>query len=275
LLHILPGSAWDDEYNINPVIKADLEKNYGWQRGSLSATKMFLENLVQGKFGPCLMSPGHDARSVIMDAWSMTLRFAVPALLISLLTSLIIAVATMATKFESYWNFISDFILSVPSIVMFPIVILIFAQIHNFPTTYDGTILSMLLPIFFLTLKPVIHLSNVLLKASHTIQSQDYIRTARALGFSNNKIKWKWLLKNAILPYVAYLPPLLVSITSGSLFLEIIFNIQGMHLLLINSLLNRDYFVLVGLILIFGLILSAAQLLVDILTQQLDPRISK
>jgi oligopeptide transport system permease protein len=273
LLQVLPGSAWDDEYRINPVIKTELEKSYGWHQGSTEATKTFLSHLASGKLGPSLMSPGHDAASVIADSWSMTLRFAVPSFFLSVILSLFIAIGTMASKFEKVFNLISDFLLSLPSIVLFPVILFMCLRLNMAPATYDGSLWSMILPILLLSLKPIIHLSNILLKESHTIQTQDYIRTARSFGFSPTKIKWKWLLKNAALPFVAYLPPLLVSILSGSLFLEIIFNIQGMGLLFVNSLLNRDYFVLVGLILVFGSILSIAQMAADIVIQKLDPRI--
>ena len=106
------------------------------------------------------------------------------------------------------------------------------------------------------------------------VLTQDYIRTARAKGLSENKVIYKHALRVAILPVVSFLGPLAANLLTGSIVVESIFSIPGAGGFFVNSVLNRDGFLLAGVVIVYCTLLVVFNLVVDVMYGLLDRRIA-
>jgi oligopeptide transport system permease protein len=167
------------------------------------------------------------------------------------------------------------FAISLPSFVIGPLLVLIFAiDFPVLPVGGWGTIQSLILPSITLAAPYTAYIARLTRSSMLEVMTEDFIRTARAKGLSNIAVICKHGLRVAILPIVSFLGPLAANLLTGSIVVESIFSIPGAGGFFVNSVLNRDGFLLAGVVIVYCSLLVLFNLLVDIVYGLLDPRIS-
>jgi oligopeptide transport system permease protein len=166
------------------------------------------------------------------------------------------------------------FAISLPSFVIGPLLVLVFAiYIPLFPVGGWGTLQSLILPSITLAAPYMAYIARLTRASMLEVLTQDYIRTARAKGLSENAVIYKHALRVAILPIVSFLGPLAANLLTGSIVVESIFSIPGAGGFFVNSVLNRDGFLLAGVVIVYCTLLVLFNLVVDVLYGVLDRRI--
>jgi oligopeptide transport system permease protein len=165
--------------------------------------------------------------------------------------------------------------ISLPSFVIGPLLVLVFAiYIPLFPVGGWGTLQSLVLPSITLAAPYMAYIARLTRASMLEVLTQDYIRTARAKGLSENAVIYKHALRVAILPVVSFLGPLAANLLTGSIVVESIFSIPGAGVFFVNSVLNRDGFLLAGVVIVYCTLLVLFNLAVDVLYGFLDRRIT-
>ena len=165
--------------------------------------------------------------------------------------------------------------ISLPPFVIGPLLVLVFAiYIPVFPVGGWGTLQSLILPSITLAAPYVAYIARLTRASMLEVLTQDYIRTARAKGLSENAVIYKHALRVAILPVVSFLGPLAANLLTGSIVVESIFSIPGAGGFFVNSVLNRDGFLLAGVVIVYCTLLVLFNLAVDVLYGFLDRRIT-
>ena len=165
-------------------------------------------------------------------------------------------------------------LISVPTFVTGPVLVLVFALWLNwFPVGGWGSPQSLLLPAVTLAGPYIAYIARLMRSSMLDVLAQDYIRTARAKGLPESRIVYKHGLKVAILPVVSFLGPLAANLLTGSIVVETIFNVPGIGGYFVNSILNRDVFLLSGVVIVYCALLVLLNLIVDIAYTFLDRRI--
>jgi ABC-type dipeptide/oligopeptide/nickel transport system permease component len=163
---------------------------------------------------------------------------------------------------------------SVPSMTLGPVLVWIFAlKLHILPVARWGTWQQAILPAFTLGIGSAALLARLTRASMLQVIREDYIRTARAKGVSEEKVTVHHALKNALIPVVTVIGPLFAALVTGSLIVEQIFAIPGCGKYFITSITNRDYPVVLGIMLLYALLIIIANLIVDITYSWIDPRI--
>jgi oligopeptide transport system permease protein len=167
------------------------------------------------------------------------------------------------------------FAISLPPFVIGPLLVLIFAiYIPLLPVGGWGNLQSLILPSITLAAPYTAYIARLTRASMLEVLTQDYIRTARAKGLSENAVIYKHALRVAILPVVSFLGPLAANLLTGSIVVESIFSIPGAGGFFVNSVLNRDGFLLAGVVIVYCTLLVFFNLVVDVLYGFLDRRIT-
>jgi len=287
LAHAVPGGPFDREKPLPKEIIANLEKHYGldqplWKQftdymGFTRNPSGEYAGLLQGKFGPSYSSRSRTVNDIIVAHLPVSMQLGVWALLIAVGSGVPLGVIA-ALKQNSFWDYftmgIAIFGVSVPNIVLGPLLIWIFAlALGWFPVAGWGKASQVVLPSIALGLGQSAIIARLTRASMLQVIREDYIRTARAKGLTERAVMIRHALKNAFIPVATILGPMFAAITTGSFVVEQIFAIPGLGKYFIVSITNRDYPVVMGVILLYAVFLVVANLVVDITYAFLDPRI--
>jgi oligopeptide transport system permease protein len=165
-------------------------------------------------------------------------------------------------------------LISVPSFVIGPLLVLVFALwLRVLPVGGWNTPASLILPAITLAGPYIAYVARLMRSSMLEVIGQDFLRTAFAKGLTEGRAIYRHALKVAILPIISFLGPLAANLLTGSIVVEMIFNIPGMGGFFVNSILNRDVFLLSGVVIVYCTLLVLMNLLVDVAYSALDPRI--
>lgn len=275
LLKFFPGSPLNDERNLDPQVLASLQKFYGLDQSIGEQFTLYLKRILSGDLGASMHFTGRSVQSLILEFGKTSAFLGLVAFLVALLGAF--AYSLFTRKFQILKQK-SDFSLmlamSVPTLALGPFCIWFFGfHLQLLPVALLETPISYLLPVALLSLKPMISLSRVLSSSLDLVLSEKYIQTARSLGFSDWKILSHFALKNSLTSFLSQAGPLFASLISGSFLVEVLFAIPGLGLHFVDSVLNRDWPMILGLTLFYGAILMITQLVTDLLILVADPRV--
>ena len=277
LVRIAPGSPFSTERALDPATRSYLEEKYGLS-GSLPVQVLrYTGNVLQGDLGASLKFRGRTVAEIITQSLPRSLLLGSISFSLALGLGIPLgawAAARHGRPADTVLNTLALLTLSVPTFVLAPLSVLLFAfHWHLLPPAGWGTLLQLFLPALCLAV-PFVGACARLTRSGllETLQS-DYIRTARAKGVQESKLILLHALRPALLPLVAYAGPLAANILTGSLVVEEVFAIPGIGQFFVNGVLNRDVFLVSGVVLVYCLLLLFFNLLADWLTALLDPRI--
>ncbi len=278
LAHAVPGGPFDREHRLPPEIIANLERFYGLDKPVWRQYVDYIGGIVtRFDFGPVYSSRSRRVNDIFADHLPVSAQLGVVSLLIALGIGVPLGIIA-ALKQNTIWDYlgvaVAIFGVSVPGIVLGPLLILIFALTLGWlPVAGWGTPAKMIMPAFALGTAFSARIARLTRASMLQVIHEDYIRTARAKGLHERAIMVRHALKNAFIPVATILGPMFAALVTGTFVIEQIFAIPGMGRYFVTSVTNRDYPVVMGTILLYAFFLVLANLVVDITYAFLDPRI--
>lgn len=277
LMHSIPGGPFDKEKQVNPEVKKQMEARYNlnkplwWQYGD------YMKHLLKFDFGPSYRYKGRTVNDLIKTGFPISAQLGISTTLLALLLGVpfgIISALKQGKWQDNLIMFIATLGITIPMFVIATMSLFIFAlKIPIFPTMSWGTPAHFVLPSIALAATPMATISRLTRSSLLDVIRQDYIRTARAKGIPEKIVVYKHALKNALIPVVTYVGPLISGILMGSFVIERIFTIPGIGRQFVDSITNRDYTVILGLTIFDCMILVICTIVVDLVYTLIDPRI--
>ena len=278
LVRVAPGGPFDRERApASPEIKRAIEAKYHLDEPLWKQYFRYAGGLVQGDFGPSLKYRSHTVNDIIFQGLPVSLSLGGLAFLLAMGLGIPSGFYTAVRRGQwSDWapSFLVLVAICVPGFVVGPILIMLFAVHWRwFPVALWTTPAHVVLPVIALGIYFAGKISRLMREGMLGVLHSEFITTARAKGLSETAILWKHAFRLAVLPVVSYSGPLLADLLTGSFVVENIFLIPGIGVFMVNSSLNRDYPMVVGLVLLYAVLLLMLNLLVDVAYGLLDPRV--
>ena len=277
LVRLAPGSPFSSERALDPATRQMLESKYGLSGTLPQQCVRYVGNVFRGDLGDSLKFRGRTVLEIISQSLPRSLLLGSIAFLLALGLGVPLgawAAARNGKTADKWLNGFALLTLSIPTFVLAPVAVLCLSfALPLFPPAGWGTPLQLVLPSICLAL-PFVGVCARLTRSGllETIGA-DFIRTGRAKGVSEKTLILLHALRPAVLPLVAYAGPLAASILTGSLVIEEVFAIPGIGQFFVSGVMNRDVFLVSGVVLIYCLLLLFFNLIADWLTAILDPRI--
>lgn len=277
LLRFLPGGPFDQEKTLPPEILRNLEQRYALD-GTLAEQYVdYLGRIVRGDFGPSYKYVGRDVRDILFDALPVSVELGLLALAIALGGGIALGLAAGARRGSALDRIVGIASLvgvSAPSFVIGAALILVVAlALDLLPAgLWEGPQYA-ILPALTLAALPLAYITQLTRAQVIAVIDQDFVRTARAKGVPEGRVRRHHVLRNALLAVLTYFGPLLAILLTGSFVVEKIYAIPGMGRFFVTAVTNRDYPLVLGVTLIYAALVVTANLVVDVLYAWLDPRI--
>ena len=282
LMNAVPGSPWLSEKTPSPATIAALNEKYGLDKPVVVQLGLYLQDILQGDFRVSLkMQKDRPVLDIITDMFPISARIGAIAISWAILVGVplgCLAAYKRGTWVDSLLRVICTLGISMPGFVIATMLLHIFAGgiegLKIFPTMFDGTAKSYVLPCLALGFYPMCYLSRQTRTAMLDAINQEYIKTARAKGLKNAKIIFKHALRNAMIPVLTYLGPQIAFTLCGGFVVETVFSIPGLGRYFISSIQNRDYPIIMGTTIFLAAFIIMMNLIVDLLYKLVDPRIN-
>ena len=278
LMDLAPGSPFASEKSQSPEVLAALNKKYGLDQPKMVQLKNFILNALKGDFGVSLkMQKNRPVIDIIKEMFPTSAKLGLLALTWATLVGVplgCLAAHNRGKPVDSILRVLTTIGISAPGFVVATLLLLLFGvKLKLLPTMGLVGIKSYFMPVFALGFYSMCYIARLSRSSMLDAIGQDYIRTARSKGVSESKILFKHALKNAFIPVLTYLGPLTAGIITGSMVVESVFSVQGMGRYFVNSVLNRDYPIIMATTLLFATLVVFMNMVVDILYRFIDPRI--
>ncbi len=277
IMFIVPGGPFLSEKTPSAATLEALNQKYGLDQPKIVQYKNYMIKFIQGDMGVSLKQRGRSVSSIISTGFKVSARVGGIAIVLALLIG--VPLGSLAALNRGKWldNLIVLFSttgIAIPSFVVSTVLMLIFSVKLDLLPTYGLTSFKhYIMPVAALSLYPASYISRLMRTSMLEVLGQDYMRTARSKGISQGKMLFKHALRNAVLPVVTYLGPLLAYTLAGSFVVEKIFTIPGLGNEFISSIINRDYTMIMGTTIFLAALIIIMNLLVDIAYTIIDPRI--
>ena len=277
LMFLVPGGPFLSEKAPSPATLAALEEKYGLNQPVPVQYKNYMVRLLQGDLGTSLKQRGRDVNDIIATGFPVSARIGGMAIGIAVLVGVPLG-AVAALKRGSWIDntiiVIATCGIAVPSFVVTTVLMIVLGvQLKILPTMGLTSPLHYIMPVAALAFYPTAYISRLMRSSMLDVLGQDYMRTAKAKGLSQFTSLFKHALRNAILPVVTYLGPLLAYTMTGSFVVEKILTIPGLGSEFISSITARDYPLIMGTTIFLAFLLITMNVLVDIVYKLIDPRI--
>ena len=277
LMRAAPGGPFQSEREIPAAAKEQLLRQYGLDKPLAEQYVRFLVNAVRLDFGPSYKYPTQQVRDIILTSFPVSLELGLWALLFSLALGVpigVLAASRQNTGFD-YGAMASTLLgVSVPNFVLGPLLVLLFSlTLYWLPPALWITPADRILPVLTLSAIYLAYIARLTRGGMLETLKQDYIRTARAKGLPESRVIFGHAFKLGILPVVSYLGPAVARIVMGSIVIEQIFAIPGLGRHLVSAAFNRDYTLVLGIVIFYAGFLMLLNLLVDVAYAWLDPRV--
>ena len=279
LMHAVPGSPFNpgEQKNIPPEILAQIRSKYGLDDPPFKQYVSYMGKLLQGDLGVSFKKQNYSVNELVMGGFPASAKIGVWAIIVALAIGLPLGIIS-ALKRGGWMDWFSMILatigIAVPTFIIAMLLLYIFAmRLGWLPVFGWGTWKHMVIPVACLSLSPIAYITRLMRSSMLEVSRQDYIRTARAKGVGEFMVIGKHAVRNAILPVVTYLGPLVAGLLTGSFVIERLFMIPGLGRYFVTAVSDRDYSVILGLTIFYGGFLMICILLVDIAYAIIDPRV--
>jgi oligopeptide transport system permease protein len=277
IIRLAPGGPFDDEQGTSPAIKANLDAAYGLDQPILTQYARYLNGLMHGDFGPSFKFRDTQVTELIAQGLPVSLTLGLSAILLSILIG--VPLGTFAalrrnTGVDHGMRAIAALGVALPSFVVGPVLALVFGIYLNWlPVAGWGEARYLVLPVITLALPVIAYVARLTRASFIEVMRANFIRTARAKGLSERRIVLRHGLRPALMPVVSYLGPATAFIVTGSLVVETVFGLPGTGRYLVQGAINRDYTLVMGMIIVYGALTLICNLIADLIYGWLDPRV--
>ena len=277
VMNLVPGGPFLSEKAISPEATAALEAKYGLDKPLIEQYFTYMKDALHGDFGDSLKQRGRTVAEIITSKFPISAKLGGLAVLVSLLIGVPLGCVSAFNRgkwLDKLIIVIATCGIAVPSFVVCTILMYVFGmELGWFPTFGLNTTLHYVMPVMALAFYPTAYITRLMRSSMLDVLGQDYMRTAKAKGLSQFVSLFKHALRNAILPVVTYVGPMMAYTISGSFIVEKIFTIPGLGGEFIGSITARDYTIIMGTTIFLATLMVIVNLLVDILYTIIDPRI--
>jgi oligopeptide transport system permease protein len=279
MMRAAPGGPFDSDRKLLPEIEAHVLAQYGLNKPLPQQYLDYLAGVARGDLGPSLKYRDKTVLEILKENYAVSLKLGLSAILIAGVTGVSLGIAAALRQNRVTDNLVMAVAIlgvCIPTFVAAPLLVLgIASKLGWLPTAgwNDGAIANMVLPVTVLALPQVAIISRLTRAGMIEVLRSNYIRTARAKGLPEAVIVRRHALRAAILPLVSYLGPACAGLITGSLVVERIFNLPGLGKFFVISALQRDYTVVMGMVIIYAALILLLNLLADLLHAALDPRV--
>ena len=279
VIRIAPGGPFDDEQTLPPDIKANLEAAYGLDQPLHVQYGRYLAGLVRGDFGPSFKFKDFSVTELIAQGLPISLTLGLSAILVALLIGVPLgSLAALRQNRPTDHSIMAVAVLGIalPSFVVGPLLALTFGlHLRWLPVAgwESGQWRYLVLPVITLALPVIAYIARLTRGSLLEVLRSNFVRTARSKGLSERAILWRHALRPAMLPVVSYLGPATAFVITGSLVVETVFGLPGSGRYLVQGAINRDYTLVMGMIVVYGSVTLLFNLIADLLYGWLDPRV--
>lgn len=260
-----------------PEALAAAEAKYNLDKPLVEQYVIYLKGVAQGNLGESMINTGRSVSYYIKTGFPVTARLGLIAFVLALVGG--IALGTGAALSRHKWvnnlcMFVATIGVSVPSFLIAMIMLIVFGvQLHILPFIGLNSPLNYIMPALSLAFYPIAMIARLTRSSMLEVMNQDYIILARSKGTPYKKVVIKHALKNAMLPVVTYAGPMFAFMLTGSFVIESVFSIPGIGSAFVSCITTRDYPIIMGLTIFLGFLVITFNLITDILSAIIDPRI--
>ncbi len=279
MVHAAPGGPFDEERRLPPEIEANIAAKYHLDEPLPTQFVRYLGGLLKGDFGPSYRYRDRTVSELIGTSFPNSLRIGVLAILLALLVGVgggTYAALRQGTLTDRLVMGLSMTGISIPVFVIAPVLVLLFAvKLQWLPAGWTSTesLSRYVLPVITLALPQIAYIARLTRASMIDVLGRDFVRTARAQGLGTLRVVRVHALKPAMLPVLSYMGPAIAGIITGSVVVEEIFGISGVGQQFVRGALNRDYTLVLGVVVFYATLIIAFNLIVDILYAVIDPRV--
>jgi oligopeptide transport system permease protein len=279
MMRAAPGSPFDLDRKLSPEIERNVMARYGMDKPLGQQYAAYLGGVLKGDFGPSLKYKDKSVLQILQENYKVSLILGLSAITLGAAVGVMLGV--MAALRQNGWvdygvMGVAIVGVCIPTFVTAPLLVLLFGSILQWLPNggwNGGAIENLVLPVTVLALPQVAIISRLTRAGMIEVLQSNYVRTARAKGLPISLIVRKHALRAAILPLVSYLGPACAALLTGSLVVEKIFNLPGLGKFFVISALQRDYTVVMGMVIFYAALVLFLNLVADLLYALLDPRV--
>jgi len=286
MMRIAPGGPFDSQRRLPPEIEHNVEAAYNLDKPVYEQYFIYLDRLAHFDLGPSYKYKDFTVAQLIETGLPVSARIGISAMLIAIVLGIVLGtVAALRQNTASDYGVMSLAMvgITIPTFVTAPILTLIFGvyglNLFGHEVTLPvggwngGAFKNMILPITVLALPQIAIIARLVRGSMIEVLHSNYIRTARAKGLPSYLVIWRHALRAGLLPLVSYLGPATAGILTGSLVVEQIFGIPGIGRYFVQGALNRDYTLVLGVVIAYAALVIVMNLVADVLYAVLDPRV--
>ena len=276
VMNIIPGGPFNKEKATSAEAQKVLEERYNLDKPIPEQYVIYMNNLLHGDWGVSLHS-GRDIWGEISSRFKVSAKLGGMAALVAIVVGLVLG--SIAALTRNHWPdrlivFFTTLGTAMPSFVLATLLLLVFCLKLGWFPVWSSTSPNYVLPIIALSVYPMAYITRLTKTSMLDSLNQDYIRTARAKGVPGWKVIFKPALRNALIPVITYVGPMVAYILTGSMVVENIFTIGGLGSSFVTSITNRDYTMIMATTIFLAILMVVANLLTDIAYKFVDPRIT-
>lgn len=279
MIRAAPGGPFDAEKALPPEIEANLRAAYHLDEPLYQQFGRYVLNLARGDFGPSFQYKDYTVTELIAAGFPVSLKLGGSAMLLALLVG--VSAGTLAalrqnSRTDHAVMAVSMTGISIPNFVMAPLLILFFAVYLGWLPAGgigDGGLRYIILPVISLALPQIAYIARLTRGSMIEVLRSNFVRTARAQGLPERTVVLRHALKPALLPVVSYLGPATAAVITGSVVIEQIFGVPGLGRYFVQGALNRDYTLVMGVVVFYGALIILFNLFVDLVYAWLDPKV--
>ncbi len=279
LLHLAPGGPFDSERRMLPEIQRSIEATYHLDEPVWRQYLRYLAQLLHGDLGPSFQYRGTSVNEIIAQGLPVDATIGLAAILLALLLGGTLGMAAAWHRGSPTDRWLIAFAIvgiSLPSFVVAPLLVLLFAvTLHWLPAGdwVRGSVSHMLLPVLALALPYTAYIARLMRASTIEVLDSAYMRTARAKGLPLSWLLWRHALRPALTPIVSFLGPAIVGLITGSIVVETVFGLPGIGRYFVTAALDRDYTMVMGITVLYGVLIILFNLLSDLCYAWIDPRV--
>lgn len=276
-MYAIPGGPFSSEKALSPAVMAALEARYGLDQPVPVQYVNYMSRLLfHHDFGVSLKT-GRDVFETITTGMQVSAKLGLSAAAVAIAFSLVlgsVAALNRGKVIDRIIVFFTTLATSAPSFVLATLLLLVFSIQLGWVPAWSAQNPNYILPVISLSMYPMAYITRLTKTSMLDALNQDYIRTARAKGVASYKVIFKHALRNALIPVVTYVGPMVAFIITGSMVVETIFSTGGLGSYFVTSINNRDYTLIMGVTIFLAILMVTANLITDIVYKLIDPRIT-